>query len=172
MAGAVFAPGEGSQGGGREFSPGTCTVAGWARGISSATGSLTGWGWGACRDSMKRLSALLEDLHERGFAEEPRWWSWSASSGGPPKIETNNNIAGPEPLAVLLLRSAGRRWASAGESMGRVRQDRRLREKTNPVPPQVPRRYPLSCGLGVPLDTKVGGRDRSTTGEPIHELFS
>jgi len=159
-----FAPGEGSQGGAASF---TWDMHGGGMGQGNIFGKGSyGLGWALPRLD-EALSALLEDLHERGLLKNTLVVV-VGEFGRTPKIETSNGISGrshwPSCFSAVLA-GAGIGGGVYGESdrIGAYVKDR-------PVPPQV-LGATLYHALGVPLDAKVGSRP-ITTGEPIHELFS
>jgi hypothetical protein len=159
-----FAPGEGSQGGAASFTW-DMHGGGMGQGNIFGTGSY-GLGWALPRLD-EALSALLEDLHERGLLKNTLVVV-VGEFGRTPKIETNNGISGrshwPACFSAVLA-GAGIGGGVYGESdkIGAYVKDR-------PVPPQI-LGATLYHALGVPLDSKVGARP-ITTGEPILELFS
>jgi len=159
-----FAPGEGSQGGAASFTW-DMHGGGMGQGNIFGTGSY-GLGWALPRLD-EALSALLEDLHDRGLLKNTLVVV-VGEFGRTPKIETNNGISGRSHWpacfsAVLAGAGIGGGVYGASDKIGAYVKD-------CPVPPQV-LGATLYHALGVPLDSKVGARP-ITTGEPIHELFS
>jgi hypothetical protein len=159
-----YAPGENSQGGAASF---TWDMHGGAMGQGNifGTGSY-GLGWALPRLD-EALSALLEDLHERGLLKTTLVVV-IGEFGRTPRITSNNGVNGrnhwPSCFSALVA-GAGIRGGvyGASDKIGAFVKD-------HPVPPQV-LGATLYHALGVPRDSKVGARP-ITTGEPIQELFS
>jgi len=159
-----FAPGEGSQGGAASFTW-DMHGGGMGQGNIFGTGSY-GLGWALPRLD-EALSALLEDLHDRGLLESTLVVV-VGEFGRTPKIETNKGISGRSHWpacfsAVLAGCGIGGGVYGASDKIGAYVKD-------HPVPPQT-LGATIYHALGVPRDSKVGARP-ITTGEPIHELFS
>jgi hypothetical protein len=159
-----YAPGEGSQGGAASF---TWDMHGgqMSQGNIFGTGSY-GLGWALPRLD-EALSALLEDLHERGLLKSTLVVV-IGEFGRTPRITSNNGVNGrdhwPSCFSALLAGAGIRSGVhGASDKIGAYVQDR-------PVRPQ-DLGATLYHALGVPLDSKVGARP-ITTGEPILELFS
>lgn len=158
-----FAPNEGSQGGAASFTW-DMHGGGMGQGNIFGTGSY-GLGWALPRLD-EALSALLEDLHQRGLLESTLVVV-VGEFGRTPRVETNNGIAGrshwPGCFSAVLA-GAGIGGSVYGESdrIGAYVKDL-------PVPPQV-LGATIYHALGVPRMTQVGSRP-ITTGEPILELF-
>jgi hypothetical protein len=159
-----FAPGEGSQGGAASF---TWDMHGGGMGQGNIFGKGSyGLGWALPRLD-EALSALLEDLHDRGLLKSTLVVV-VGEFGRTPKIDNGNNIPGrshwPNCFSAALAGAGiGGRVYGASDKIGAYVKD-------NPVPPQV-LGATIYHALGVPLDTKVGAR-AITTGEPIRDLFS
>jgi len=158
-----YAPGENSQGGAASF---TWDMHGGQMGQGNifGTGSY-GLGWALPRLD-EALSALLEDLHERGLLKTTMVVV-TGEFGRTPKITGTNGVNGRDHWTSCfstVLAGAGIRGGvyGASDKIGAYVKDR-------PVRPQ-DLGATLYHALGVPLDTKVGSRP-ITTGEPILELF-
>jgi len=158
-----FAPGEGSQGGAASF---TWDMHGGQMGQGNifGTGSY-GLGWALPRLD-EALSALLEDLHERGLLKSTLVVVMG-EFGRTPKITGTNGVNGRDHWTSCfsaLVAGAGIRGGVHGAS------DRiGAYVKNKPVRPQ-DLGATVYHALGVPLDTQVSARP-ITTGEPILELF-
>lgn len=158
-----YAPGEKSQGGAASF---TWDMHGGQMGQGNifGTGSY-GLGWALPRLD-EALSALLEDLHERGLLKTTLVVV-VGEFGRTPKITGKNGVNGRDHWPACfsaLLAGAGIRSGvyGASDKIGAYVKD-------HPVRPQ-DLGATLYRALGVPLDTRVGSRP-ITTGEPILELF-
>lgn len=159
-----YAPGEGSQGGAASF---TWDMHGGQMGQGNifGTGSY-GLGWALPRLD-EALSALLEDLHERGLLKSTLVVV-VGEFGRTPKITGTKGVNGRDhwpSCFCALVAGAGIRGGvyGASDKVGAYVKD-------NPVRPQ-DLGATLYHALGVPLDTRVGARP-ITTGEPILDLFS
>lgn len=158
-----YAPGENSQGGAASF---TWDMHGGQMGQGNifGTGSY-GLGWALPRLD-EALSALLEDLHERGLLKSTLVVV-IGEFGRTPRITSNNGVNGRDhwpSCFCALLAGAGIRSGvyGASDKIGAYVKDL-------PVRPQ-DLGATLYHALGVPLDTRVGSRP-ITTGEPILDLF-
>ncbi|MBY0523962.1 MAG: DUF1501 domain-containing protein [Gemmataceae bacterium] len=158
-----YAPGENSQGGAASF---TWDMHGGQMGQGNifGTGSY-GLGWALPRLD-EALSALLEDLHERGLLKSTLVVV-IGEFGRTPKITGANGVNGRDHWTSCfsaVLAGAGIRSGvyGASDKIGAYVKDR-------PVRPQ-DLGATLYRALGVPLDTRVGSRP-ITTGEPLLELF-
>jgi hypothetical protein len=158
-----YAPGENSQGGAASF---TWDMHGGQMGQGNifGTGSY-GLGWALPRLD-EALSALLEDLHERGLLSTTLVVV-TGEFGRTPKITGTNGVNGRDHWTSCfsaLIAGAGIRGGvyGASDKIGAFVKDR-------PVRPQ-DLGATVYRALGVPLDTRVGSRP-ITTGEPIVELF-
>lgn len=158
-----YAPGESSQGGAASF---TWDMHGGQMGQGNifGTGSY-GLGWALPRLD-EALSALLEDLHERGLLKTTLVVV-VGEFGRTPKITGRNGVNGRDhwpSCFCALLAGAGIRSGvyGASDKIGAYVKD-------HPVRPQ-DLGATLYRALGVPLDTRVGSRP-ITTGEPIVELL-
>jgi hypothetical protein len=159
-----YAPGENSQGGAASF---TWDMHGGQMGQGNifGTGSY-GLGWALPRLD-EALSALLEDLHERGLLKTTLVVV-TGEFGRTPKITGTKGVNGRDHWTSCfssLIAGAGIGGGvyGASDKIGAFVKDR-------PVRPQ-DLGATVYRALGVPLDTKVGSRP-ITTGEPIVELFS
>jgi hypothetical protein len=159
-----FAPGEGSQGGAASFTW-DMHGGGMGQGNIFGTGSY-GLGWALPRLD-EALSALLEDLHDRGLLESTLVVV-VGEFGRTPKIETNKGISGRSHWPACF--SAVLAGCGIGGGVYGASDKIRAYVKGHPVPPQA-LGATIYHALGVPRDSKVGARP-ITTGEPIHELFS
>lgn len=158
-----YAPGEGSQGGAASF---TWDMHGGQMGQGNifGTGSY-GLGWALPRLD-EALSALLEDLHERGLLKRTLVVV-IGEFGRTPKITGTMGVNGRDHWTACfsaLVAGAGVRGGvhGASDKIGAYVKDK-------PVRPQ-DLGATVYHALGVPLDTRVGARP-ITTGEPILELF-
>jgi hypothetical protein len=158
-----YAPGENSQGGAASF---TWDMHGGQMGQGNifGTGSY-GLGWALPRLD-EALSALLEDLHDRGLLKSTLVVVLG-EFGRTPKITGTNGVNGRDhwpSCFCALLAGAGIRGGvyGASDKIGAYVKD-------NPVRPQ-DLGATVYHALGVPLDTRVGSR-QITTGEPILDLF-
>jgi Protein of unknown function (DUF1501) len=158
-----FAPGEGSQGGAASFTW-DMHGGGMGQGNIFGTGSY-GLGWALPRLD-EALSALLEDLHQRGLLRNTLVVV-VGEFGRTPRIDNNRGIAGRSHWpacfsAVLAGAGIGGSVYGASDRIGAYVKD-------HPVPPQV-LGATIYHALGVPRETQVASRP-ITTGEPILELF-
>jgi hypothetical protein len=158
-----YAPGEGSQGGAASF---TWDMHGGQMGQGNifGTGSY-GLGWALPRLD-EALSALLEDLHDRGLLKNTMVVV-VGEFGRTPKITGRNGVNGRDHWTSCfsaLVAGAGIRGGvyGASDKIGAYVKDR-------PVRPQ-DLGATVYHALGVPLDTKVGARP-ITTGDPMLDLF-
>ncbi len=158
-----YAPGEGSQGGAASFTW-DMHGGGMGQGNIFGTGSY-GLGWALPRLD-EALSALLEDLHERGLLKSTLVVV-VGEFGRTPKITGANGVNGRDhwpSCFCAMLAGAGIRGGTYGASdkLGAYVKD-------NPVRPQ-DLGATVYQALGVPLDTRVGAR-QITTGDPVMDLF-
>jgi hypothetical protein len=158
-----FAPGEGSQGGAASFTW-DMHGGGMGQGNIFGTGSY-GLGWALPRLD-EALSALLEDLHQRGLLRSTLVVV-VGEFGRTPRIDNNRGIAGRSHWpacfsAVLAGAGIGGSVYGASDRIGAYVKD-------HPVPPQV-LGATIYHALGVPRETQVASRP-ITTGEPIFDLF-
>src|SRR2546421_8879365 len=158
-----FAPGGGSQGGAAGFTRGM-PGGGVGQGNILGTGSY-GLGWALPRLD-EALSALLEDLHDRGLLRNTLVVV-VGEFGRTPKIETNNGIAGrshwPACFSAVLAGAGigGGGYGGAGKNGGYVE------EHPGPPPgPRAPPYYPPGGAGG----SQMGGRP-VTTGAPVPRVF-
>jgi Protein of unknown function (DUF1501) len=161
-----YAPGENSQGGAASF---TWDMHGGQMGQGNifGTGSY-GLGWALPRLD-EALSALLEDLHERGLLKTTLVVV-TGEFGRTPKITGANGVNGRDHWtscwsALIAGAGIGGGVYGASDKIGAYVKD-------SPVRPQ-DLGATVYQALGVPLNaqTQVGGR-AITTGEPIMKLFS
>ena len=155
--GAVMATWDGTS----ANSNGSCTGSGCSCG---GTGSY-GLGWALPRLD-EALSALLEDLHQRGMLSNTLVVV-VGEFGRTPRIDNNQGIAGRSHWpacfsAVLAGAGIGGSVYGASDRIGAYVKD-------HPVPPQA-LGATIYHALGVPRETQVASRP-ITTGEPILELF-
>ena len=158
-----YAPGENSQGGAASF---TWDMHGGQMGQGNifGTGSY-GLGWALPRLD-EALSALLEDLHERGMLKTTLVVV-TGEFGRTPKITGKDGVNGRDHWTSCfstLIAGAGIGGGvyGASDKIGAYVKD-------CPVRPQ-DLGATVYRALGVPLDTRVGAR-AITTGEPILKLF-
>ena len=126
-----------------------------------------GWALPCCDQA---VSALLEDLDQRGLLDA-RWWSWSASSAAPPHQRGAAAIGRdhwPNCYSAML---AGR-GSAAGRSTA-APTSRRLTSWTGPSPPKTSR-PPCFHALDIPPETPIhpdGFSVRASAGQAILSLF-